>query len=712
MSLIILLFLNSSSFGLSLKSKDIVLPKQIAKQSSQKIHSIFEELKKIHSDSTPTLWKLKFQKALLLKKKDLKTFCKNMTELSKIESFPLHQLALIYSYEVCPYPQTSLVFDHSSFPEWLKIRLAESFYKRGKKFKNSDYIFESAKYLGEYAPFKDLRIFYLKHALSLSKQKKEKEITATLKNLLYKEAPYLNPKPEFKDYLSIAHGYRKNRAFKKARSFYKKILNSDQAGFEEKNQSFKWLYWIYKNLKNHRSQITTSKQWSDWLLKENSTTSLKYYYDNELNLVRDYWNFNKNEKALKVLDKIMEDPQASVVADKAYWLRGLINEQEKNFEESLKDWDKSIRILVKEKNDKALLESILWKKAWLLRAQKKYKLSLQILHELKNSTLNPYTKYKILFWIGETYRDLKYNFLARQTFKHLIKEDVFGYYGLMAYYRLNNHLNIKVSKTDFKKYKNFINYKSENTVYWLLLFQESELLSRFLDLKKDNLLTNHKKTKENWINLFYLYTTSKKYLAIFQSLEKIKPKIKKYFLENHIDLLFPLDYTDEIEKNAKKREVPKPLIYALIRQESVFDSRARSVADAFGLMQIISPTARQTSMKMGLTYRGFRQLYNPARNILLGTVHLKSLLTQYQNSFIFTVAAYNAGATPVNKWKKYITYNSALEFIENIPYEETRTYVRLLIRNYIFYHNLLEYEDSKYPDWIFKLDHTSVVKNK
>ena len=710
MFFIFLSLISLSSFGLSLKSNDIILSKNIKNQSARKIHETFEKLEKTHSNSTPTLWRLKFQKSLFLKKKEQKTFCKNMKELSKIESFPLHQLALIQSYEVCPYLKTTLVFNVNAFPEWLRIRLSEAFYERGKTFKNSDYIFQSAKYLGQGASHKDLRIFYLKHAISLSKQKKEPREVAILKNLLYKEAPYLNPKPEFKNYLSIAHGYRKNRGFNKAQIFYKKILNSNQANFNQKNQSFKWLHWIYKNRKNYKKQITTSKQWSNWLLKENTVTSLKYYYNNEMNLAREYWNFNENKKALKTIDKIMGDPKSSVVADQAYWLKGLINEQEKNLKESLKNWNTSIKILKKENDNQNLLESILWKKAWLLRTQKKYIESLKILHQLRKTTLNPYTRFKILFWIGETYKDLKYSFLANRSFKKLIEEDVFGYYGLMAYYRLNNHLNLKISKTDFKNHKGSINYNSENIVHWLLLFNESRLLSRFLDLKKDSLLISNKKIKEAWINLFYLYTMSKKYLETFQSLEKMSPKIKKYFAKNHVDLLFPLEYKDEIEKNAKKFDVPKPLIYALIRQESVFNTRARSTSDAFGLMQIIPSTARQTSSRLGLTYRGFRQLYNPTRNILLGTAHLKSLLKQYNNNFILSLAAYNAGATPVNHWQKYITYNSPLEFIENIPYEETRTYVRLLIRNYIFYNNLLEYKDSKYPTWIFKFD--SLSKDK
>ncbi|MGI9548566.1 MAG: transglycosylase SLT domain-containing protein [Bdellovibrionales bacterium] len=701
----LLLFIFSfPGMGLSLKPNDLVLPEKVESFSKEKLESTFKQLEEAHSESTPTLWRLKFQKSLLLKKQDPAAFCEGMGELAKTPSFPLHQLSLIYFYESClDISDPSPVFDPEAFPEWLRIRLAKSFYQRGKKFNNKDYILLSSQYLGEHAPYKDLRISYLKHALSLAKQENKVPTFEQIQELLYKEAPYLNPIPEEKDYLSVAHGYRKNRAFQRARFYYRKIIESPEATFEDKNQSFRWLHWTYKARKNYKQQVKTSKAWSDWLFQTNSQESLEYYYNNEMNLVRDYWNYDKNEKALEELDKIMKDPKASVITDRAYWLRGLINEQEKNFDESLRDWSKSISSLKRKKDKEELLEQVLWKKAWVLKNQKKYTQSLRILHEIKSMTSNPYLRYKIVFWIGEIYRNLNFKLLANKTFKQLTEEDVFGYYGLMAHHRLNQELNIRIKETDFQKYKDVIHYDSENIVYWLFIFNETELLKNFLNLKKDKLLTQKIKSKEDWMNLLYLYKLSKNYLASFKSIEKMQPKIKHFFLENHLDLLFPLEYRKDIEVHAQKQQIPRALVYALIRQESVFNKRARSPADAFGLMQLIPSTARQVSRQLQVHYRGFRQLYNPTRNILLGTAHLKTLLDQYDNSFILATAAYNAGSSPVDQWRKYIVYETPLEFIENIPYEETRTYVRLLIRNYIFYHNLLKDQDADYPEWIFKM---------
>ena len=183
----------------------------------------------------------------------------------------------------------------------------------------------------------------------------------------------------------------------------------------------------------------------------------------------------------------------------------------------------------------------------------------------------------------------------------------------------------------------------------------------------------------------------------------LDPHLKKYFLKNHISLFFPRDYKKEIQKSAEKWSLSKAMVFALIRQESAFNPRARSSSDAFGLMQIIPSTARATARKIKHPYRGVRDLYRPTTNIRLGTYYLKSLLQKYDNSFILATAAYNAGGTPVKKWRKDLSVENPLEFIENITYEETRTYVRLLIRNFIFYNKILNEEEAFFPEWIFHL---------
>ena len=659
-------------------------------------------MEKQHNQKTANLWFLKYKKAVLLKKRDTKSFCKIMKELASAPAFPLKDLALIQSYELCFYPE-ELQFKPESFPEWLRFRLAEAFYKRRKAFKNPDQTLEAATYLAENTPYKDLKISYLKHALSLAKDNEREQTVEQLNNLLYKTAPRFKPNPAGAgDYFLLAEDLRQSRKFKKAIAFYIKTLNSPAAGFNEKNLSFKGLDHIYRIQKNNRKKITNFRQWTKWLLNENTEQSLTMYYSGRLALARQEWNRDKNKKAIRILTDVLSEPQSVFVREKALYLRGLIYVQEGENSLSLKDWDQAIETLAGEKKKPGLLAKILWKKSWLLRRQKEYKKSLRSLNFLEKINKNPYTEYKVLFWKGKTLKDLGRSFLAKRTFKQLIKKDYFGYYGLLARRILNRKPVFEKNKEYYSETIFSTDKKSENLIHWLVLFNESNLLSRFLDMQKIHFLNQTQQKEEDWLKMLSLWIKAKKYLKVFQSPEKMESKIKEEFFKKHIQLFFPVDFTELVEAASSKWGVPKALVFAIIRQESAFNVRARSTADAFGLMQLIPSTARQTARKHKISYRNYRDLYRPPKNVLLGTAHLKSLLTRYNNSFVFSVAAYNAGGVPVKQWMENAKNMSTLEFIEDIPYEETRTYLRLVIRNYVFYHNELEVGGHWFPDWLLQ----------
>ncbi len=690
-----------NSQALPLTPDEIPLPKKIKNKSPVQINAVFSSLEKQHKQKTANVWKLKYHKALLLKEKDEKSFCSIMKELSDIPIFPLKDLALIQSYELCPYPE-GLIFDPEQFSIWLRLRLAKSFYKRRKFFEEPEQTLKAIIYLAKNSAYKDLRVSYLKHALSLANEQKEEQTVLNLSELLYKEAPRFKPNPNFEDYPLLAEDLRQNRDFKKAIVFYIKTLNSPSTSFEEKHLSFKGLNQIYKLQKNHKKQIQNSIQWSSWLLKENTKQSLKKYYSQQLKLAQKQWNLDENEKAIQIVTNILQDKKSTTIKEKALYLRGLIYAQEKKTELSLKDWDEAIKLLNKKQNKPALLEKILWKKAWILRAQNNYRKAFNNFNFLEKITKNPYTLRKVLFWKGKTLYDLGQKTLAKRTFKQLIEKDQFGYYGLLAHKILNKKPEFQKKEESSESIPVLTDTKDESLIHWLILFKETELLSQFLDTQKNDFLNQKNKTKKDWLKMISMWIKAKKYLEVFQSMEKMDDKIQAEFLNNHSHLLFPMDFSKEVEKASKKWNIPKAFIFAIIRQESAFNKRARSPADAFGLMQLIPSTARQTAKKFKIPYRNYRDLYKPAINILLGTAHLKELLKIYDNSFLFSVAAYNAGGTPINKWKQNMEGLETLEFIENIPYEETRTYVRLIIRNYIFYHNELNDENSWFPGWLLQ----------
>ena len=684
--------------------ENLVLPSQLGSRTAEQIQSVFSSLEKTHSSDKAGLWLLKFQKARLLKEKAPEISCREMTALAEDKDFPLHRLALIYTYPVCPAPIPTGFFPER-FPPYLRLALTRSLYKRAKKFQNQKLLLDTAEYLGTREDGKPAKISYLRHAVSLTK-KMEDSRRDRLEKQLYELAPRLNPRPRFEDYLSIAHDYRSIRSFKKASYFYRKILNSEQASFEEKNTCFKWQKWIYKNRRNRKRYLQVSEQWSRFLSRQTTPQAQIAYHKNRLKLARDYWNLDQNEKALKILDQIPSSLQNRAIQSQTLWLKALIKEQKGLFQESLRELDLILKLFKRKRKITPFLESVLWKKAWILRQEGKWEEAVRGFTALVRVTQSPYLKARALYWKGETLWSEGRKVAGIKVFNRIIREYPFGYYGLLAHRRLNKtpdfQTNIMDSLSNMVTHIN-LNKKSLEIVRWLNVLKEKELSNRFLKHQETNLFRRKRQRRSDWLSFFSLHKTAGNHFNVFQLMGNLEPRLKKYFLKNHISLFFPRDYKKEILKSAEKRDLSKAMVFALIRQESAFNPRARSSSDAFGLMQLIPSTARAVARKIKHPYRGIGDLYQPETNIRLGTYYLKSLLQKYNNSFILATAAYNAGGTPVKKWRKGLNKENPLEFIENITYEETRTYVRLLIRNFIFYNKILNEEQAFFPEWIFHL---------
>lgn len=153
---------------------------------------------------------------------------------------------------------------------------------------------------------------------------------------------------------------------------------------------------------------------------------------------------------------------------------------------------------------------------------------------------------------------------------------------------------------------------------------------------------------------------------------------------------YPLAYWDLIQQQAQERSLDPYLVLALIRQESLFDPRARSPATALGLMQLIPPTAARVAKQLGIPIPSQEMLTQAEINVTLGTQYLKDLLQRYSNNWFKAVGAYNAGEAAMDRWEKEIATDDIEEFVERIPYIETRGYVKLVMRNHRIYKRLYE----------------------
>jgi len=168
---------------------------------------------------------------------------------------------------------------------------------------------------------------------------------------------------------------------------------------------------------------------------------------------------------------------------------------------------------------------------------------------------------------------------------------------------------------------------------------------------------------------------------------------------------YPLAFSELVSAKAQKFEIEPALAYALIRQESAFAPAAKSRAGAMGLTQIMPSVAQKSARRIGIQPRPDPDYYAPDLNLELGLFHLAELLDRYESAaahpwpILLTLSAYNAGTKPVDNWFKHAAQKSieADLWIEQIPYSETRGYLKKVLANLRIYRARLGAESSPCP---------------
>jgi soluble lytic murein transglycosylase len=180
-----------------------------------------------------------------------------------------------------------------------------------------------------------------------------------------------------------------------------------------------------------------------------------------------------------------------------------------------------------------------------------------------------------------------------------------------------------------------------------------------------------------------------------RGIEIMKRSTPNYFAVDVSDLprpyweaLFPKAYWTDLRKFSVLNGLDPYLVASLIRQESEFNALALSHANAVGLMQLLPKTGKTVAKQVKLKGYSAPQLYTPAVNLELGTRYFKEMVDKYNGQFEYALAAYNAGTDRVGDWLGQGHYRDPQEFVESIPFTETREYVQAILRNASVYRQL------------------------
>lgn len=153
-------------------------------------------------------------------------------------------------------------------------------------------------------------------------------------------------------------------------------------------------------------------------------------------------------------------------------------------------------------------------------------------------------------------------------------------------------------------------------------------------------------------------------------------------------LAYPLPFREPLERYAESSGLDPYIVAGLIRQESEFDPGAVSRANARGLTQVMPATGREVSRRLGIRTFTLSLLHNPDSSLRIGITYLKQILTSFDDQWHLTLAAYNAGPGRAKSWLGWGDYKEAPEFIETIPFHETRNYVQTVLRNADIYRRI------------------------
>jgi len=165
-----------------------------------------------------------------------------------------------------------------------------------------------------------------------------------------------------------------------------------------------------------------------------------------------------------------------------------------------------------------------------------------------------------------------------------------------------------------------------------------------------------------------------------------------------LDIRFPMPYAQAFDAHAKAAGIRPSWALGIARSESLFMPDIRSSAGAIGVMQLMPATGRQTAKEIGLPYKGRVTLTDPNSNIRLGTRFLGNMQARFAEHPALATAAYNAGPHRVEAWLPDEQPLDARIWVENIPYSETRGYVRRVLMADAIFHWRMAGETSRLSD--------------
>jgi soluble lytic murein transglycosylase len=270
-----------------------------------------------------------------------------------------------------------------------------------------------------------------------------------------------------------------------------------------------------------------------------------------------------------------------------------------------------------------------------------------------------------LYWQARALEQLKKTQAAQTIYQGLAKNST--YYGFLAADQLGQHYaNLEQTPPD----------RSQR-------LQGLKKLAVYQRWREWNALGERSQARKEWFRLLQVMDKEGVLAAAELALREgdanlaiwTVSKVKDW---NSVDVRFPLMYEQIVMDQARLQGIRPEWILGIMRRESAFDASAESSAKALGLMQLMPATARDVGRQLGMQLVAKEDILQPDLNVKLGSAYLRDMLKRFSGNYAQATAAYNAGPGRIPKWAPPHKL-AADQWVESIPFEETRKYVRAVM---------------------------------
>lgn len=299
-------------------------------------------------------------------------------------------------------------------------------------------------------------------------------------------------------------------------------------------------------------------------------------------------------------------------------------------------------------------------------------------------------RFRARYWLAYCHEKKKDFDDAKPHYEQLVRETPLTLYGLLAMQTLKQEPEGRFKGNS----PPFTDHDDQQTP---LEAARLERIKKLLAAKADKLAAldiralkaRDTATAPYLLWLSSLASTAKSHITAFSILSDLIARMdESVYTVDGLDLVFPVAEWPIIEKQAVLQNVDPIVILSLMKQESAFEREAGSSVGAVGYMQLMPFTA--SDMEPNVERRG---LLDAETNIRIGTKYLKKMLDRYKGNVALALSAYNAGPTATDRWiREGRASRSFLEYVEQIPYKETRDYVGTIFRNVVWYRFRLKAE--------------------